>query len=333
MDRRFFRSKEFLIAAALAALAVAAGAYAAVNVFPKAVGSSGGPCHVDAPAGDALQAEVDDTGAQPADGHVERTITWRLDLDQRSLSTVDVCGNDGTLTVEATDGDQIRIQAHLVGEDERILDHERPRARFAQDGGELSLALDQPERNVVEDEERYERPTIRVEVQIPRGNAPVVDVRHDDGDLTVADVDASRLSVRLDDGDADLDEVSAGDLRVDLDDGDVVARQLEARGDAELHSDDGTIELGVASIASGDWRARTDDGTIGLRLPAADEIGYDAEARTDDGYSSIVLEDSGRKATADGGRAQARSAGFADRSIQVWIDAVADDGTLEIVSR
>lgn len=333
VDRQFLRSPEFLVAAALGVLVVAAGTFAAVSVFPEATGGHGGSCEADAPAGDPVEANVEDTGVREVDGHVQRTVAWTLDPGQRELSVVDACGNDGKLTVRPSGDGSVRVVAEVVaGEGSQVVEEATPRARFAESGDRLSVAVDQP-RDSSGDDTTHVRPDVRVEIRVPSDHTPALDLRHDDGDATVSKLTFSRLAVRIDDGDADLFSVTAGSLVLGSDDGDVLGRDLDVRGDVDLNGDDGTYDLEVTSIGSGDWQARTDDARIHLDLPAGDEIGYDAQAFTDDGYSSIVLENSGIRSTAEGGKAQARSTGYEDRATRVTIDAVADDGTIEIDSR
>lgn len=138
------------------------------------------------------------------------------------------------------------------------------------------------------------------DVEIAGMRAPL-DIRNDDGDVTLRDVQAPTVRIDAQDGDVLLEGVTAS-LDVTMDDGDVVVRDASI-GDARLVLEDGLLHLeacaGAAEIDVDDADVRIDglagdrlvlraqDGDIALRLDPAP--GFVGDVRTDDGSVSVRL--------------------------------------------
>jgi hypothetical protein len=92
-----------------------------------------------------------------------------------------------------------------------------------------------------------------------------VDASSDDGYLKATNVRGDRLAMDSKDGHLEIHQVSVGSLSATTDDGRIEANDLSFSGEqpeANLHTDDGSIRLGLAPNANFTIAASTGDGRI-----------------------------------------------------------------------
>lgn len=208
-------------------------------------------------------------------GDTERETTDVQYDVSADVETVAVNSDDGETTVEAWDGEDVRIEAtkYAVGQTE-LSDIEVVREVT---NGRLDIS-----------EERSTGPIVGVggggleslTVRVPTG-VRVTELDVDDGDATVRNV-SGELALSIDDGDADIGPLE-GELSVDGDDGDVTVDQVD-RFSAEL--DDGAVTMNEPATL-GD--VRVDDGDLDLSV---DGVADDSVVRADDGDVTVRLSPS-----------------------------------------
>jgi hypothetical protein len=129
-----------------------------------------------------------------------------------------------------------------------------------------------------------------------------IDIRIDDGDITLWDISGDETTIMGEDGDIEIENLG-GDLTIELDDGDVhlmacdITRcRLEANdGDITANKSKGSFDIAVddanvimKEIAAEGLIIRSEDGDIDLDLLSSDTL--DADIRTDDGDVTVDLE-------------------------------------------
>ncbi len=175
--------------------------------------------------------------------HIEIEAPRRSDIDARN--------DDGRLTVSGFDG----------------------RLSLAVDDGDLLVTDTSGELTARGDDGKLDL----------RDVDGVVDVRTDDGDLLAIDI-SGELTAVGDDGNVDLRQVH-GSVDVRVDDGDLrldgVLTLLRATADdGDLH-----IRAAAGSRMQEDWSIHTDDGSVSVGLP--EHFAADLILRTDDGVIKV----------------------------------------------
>lgn len=186
---------------------------------------------------------------------------------------------DGRTSVRVSEGDTVLVRTVREGRDADELE-----VRIHQDGDRITTEVNRPYRRWFS---WGRSPRVHVDIETPRLSD--VDIRSDDGELNISDVEG-RLVLVVDDGDVFITGTS-GELRVVGDDGDLDL--TDVKGSANVRADDGqltvtgfegrlalTVEDGdmVVTDTSGELTAEAEDGDIDLR-----HIRGTVEARTEDG--------------------------------------------------
>jgi hypothetical protein len=146
----------------------------------------------------------------------------------------------------------------------------------------------------------------RVEVALPAGSMldvkrcsaadvtglrGIVRVHSVDGHIAANDVSTNQMTIASDDGRLMLDNVNATQLDATTKDGSIRAHGLQTEG-GTLHSDDGSITLGLAGNANLSIRARTNDGRLtldGRRATRNDDDSSSADYHVGTGGGSLEV--------------------------------------------
>ncbi len=119
----------------------------------------------------------------------------------------------------------------------------------------------------------------------------IVRVHSVDGHIAATDVRTDELTIASDDGRLALDNVVATQIDASTKDGSIRGRSVATSG-GTLHTDDGTITLGLAPSVNVAIRARTADGHVtldGRRAARNDDDSSNADYRVGSGGGSLEV--------------------------------------------
>ncbi len=169
-----------------------------------------------------------------------------------------------------------------------------------------------------------------------------IEIRVEDGDVSLADTKADRVLVRTEDGDVDIEELEGdldlsgedgqieiyrsrlGECVIRHEDGDINVRDSE--GNFDIETDDGDIDL--YRIKTSRLNLQTNDGTVDVELQKTGDL--DMDVRADDGSVNISLQE-GISATftidVDGGRIRVDLPGAENiQKGRHWLSGTLNDG-------
>lgn len=141
------------------------------------------------------------------------------------------------------------------------------------------------------------------------------------------------LSLHVDVGDIDIDDTDTRDLHAMTEVGAIRIDGTTVRGDIELHTDVGRIEVTLDAMDSRNVTAHTDVGRIVFRAPMANGTGYLVEAAADVGSIRLDLGPDAAVAVSHdgpGGEGTGRTAGHETAARQTRMDLRTDVGSIDV---
>lgn len=311
----FLASKGFLVGATVAAFVVAGSAVAwytatkdgAFAVTTSDCGSVFG--------GRALDADVIDTGA--SGGALRRVVTFKVNVSDLEGGDLRACTSVGDVEVSPSEDGQAQVVFLIEGQDEGDRDLVRDAkvtAVFVEEAGGLLLVA---EHEATREENRGGHSLqVSVRVRVPASGPYAFDLATGVGDLHLDGFLAEKISASTGVGDIDL-------------------MGIDSKGDVEAETGVGDVEIDLMSVESSHVTARTGTGDVFLAIPERPDVGYDAYASTGVGRIEVDVgpTDTYDKSESNvGGDVHARSKGFADRPVQVRIDANTGVGDVAVLS-
>lgn len=313
MDSRFFGSKYFAVAAAVAAAILVGAASAYYMTDAGATYQTLDACDAPALGGSEVsvtpRVEVDDDGERRMEAYTWNTtglVGGRLDL----------CLAVGEIDVEPADGDALSVEVETYSGSARAVADTKTEVRFAKDGDRLVLAAWESARGAERSLFDGNGAAVRLVLRVPPSGAFTVHATNDVGDIRV-----SGLMVE--------------DPTFQTDVGSVLVRNVDVVGNATLISNVGDTILHATSVTSGAIRLTSDVGNAEAQLPQRADVGYDVTATTDVGEAFIAIgdvESSESEGEGPGEHRSARTSGFASKPTRVTVEATTDVGDARIVA-
>lgn len=320
MEPGFVNSREFLVAAAVAALVVATGAtVVALGLVEGGISIHGTGCDASAPPGDAVPvARLSDvTTGSP--GSARREVRYQFERDALTGGDLFACTDTGGVTFGPSPDQRVhvtfRYYAEGGGAEEAVKELE-VEARFAYADGHVGLLARQVTTRSAWDLFGPDTPEVSIEVLVPPEGVYAIVGVSDTGSVRVTDLRTEELTLHTDTGA-------------------VSATGIHASGDMVLTTDTGRVTLKVATLASGNATAHTDTGSVEVTLPADGRIGYDVTASTDTGNVQVDIgdtEDQDHHTDGASEHVHARSREYDDRRIQVTVVATSDTGSITVTT-
>lgn len=311
MDQGFFRSKQFLVAAFVAALILVGGAtvLALSDVGGSYLRSERG-CSAIALDGSPL---APDTASETSDGDKARDESFALDAPD--LARLDACLAVGELLVEPSPDGSVHVDVRVRSDAAASTRETVVETRFARGEDGVRLAVWQSRvgysTSVFGGSDSAETTVV---VQVP---------------------DGARFEMRAttDVGDVRADGVMLGNATLSADVGDVHVTSVDLVGDLDARSDVGDVIVHLGSVQTGEVHAAADVGDVEVRLPKRADVGYDVSATSGVGEVDVRLGDTETyKENNDppGEKVEARSRGYASKPTQVRVVADADVGSVVV---
>lgn len=312
IDTAFFRTKQFVIAAAIAILILgAAAATYTVNGLTAGWASSEG-CHVEM-AGEPIATEP--AVVVDADGR-HRTVTYSFDAAGLDGGRLAACSRVGEILVEPSLDGRAHVELRIRGESADAVAATEVRAVFSRLDGGLGVAA----WHQVVGEEKGMFGSRHVEittlVRLPATGAFDVSLASEVGDLRVTDL-------------------LVGNLTLQSDVGDVRALDVDAQGDVSARSDVGDVILSLRSVQSGVLDAASDVGDIEVALPLRADVGYAVTAQSDVGETEVRIGETETHTSEEdgvGGRVEARSRDYDSKPTKVQVHASSDVGDVGVTA-
>jgi len=113
----------------------------------------------------------------------------------------------------------------------------------------------------------------------------VLDVSLDDGDIRVSDSKVGSAVIQMADGDCGI-ESSDGDFRIHMDDGNAVLTDVRARS-LDIKGEDGSVRVTLLPVENPDFSVIMDDGRVNLAVPRDLSAAFTLDA--DDGTVDVKL--------------------------------------------
>ena len=200
---------------------------------------------------------------------------WTKEWNTGQQATIHVDTNDGSVSVEATDGDRIEAKiitrGYTIGSSGvRITEH--------QYGPRVDLIVKLPSQWM-----SFGEHSVKIELRVPVQTSP--DIHTGDGSIRIHGVHG-QVRVHTGDGSVQGDEL---DGRIEATSGDG-SLHLDGRFDGvSLRTGDGSVEFRArtGSHVGDEWRIQTGDGSVKVRLPQ--DLSANVDAHTNDGSISSDL--------------------------------------------
>ncbi|GEM_PF-4521178 len=308
----FVGSKPFIVAVALAALVLLAGA-GAYAVGRSTLGARADPgCSAPSFAAGHALAPSSET-ARALGGRTSRVITYDLPANA-TVGFLDACAVVGDVAVSpSTDG-----RAHVVFTI-------TARSADAAQRTEVGLALADARLGAWQ-------ATVGKSVSLFGESSASADVRVE----LPSSSGAFDARLESDVGDVALERLLVGNLTAGSTTGDVTLTDLDLAGDLKAATSTGDVRATLASVQPGNLSLRSATGDITLRLPTRADVGYDATADTSTGDASVDLgptEVNERSHDDVGGHVHARSAGYSAKPTQAVVTAETSTGDVRVEAR
>lgn len=320
MDKSFFHSREFVIAAIVAGVLVCGGV-----VAMSAAEFAGGVLHDRACSsptltGARLAAEPTESTTTRNDRSI-RVVTYTLTPDTFDRGRIEACTSVGHVKFVPGGNETVRVTFTIEAEgrgSEEAAKGVAVDAAFHDNEGRLDLAAWQGSSTTTRRGFWDAHQThVDIEVQLPE--AAIYDVR---GMVDVGSIALEGLVVR----DVDL-HVDVGDL--DLDD-------AHLQGNLSLHVDVGDIGAELLSVQGGTIDTHVDVGDTRVLVPQRLDIGYNVMADTDVGSIEVRLGEGSsvnRESSGPSENVQAKSSNYDGRQVRVVITSATDVGSITIFAR
>lgn len=318
MDKGFFRSREFVVAALVAGVLVLGGAYAR-TAYDGEIASWRKGCSVRLPAGAALAAEPTDGGVEQHGRLARRVVTYELNASHLAGGAAEACTAVGALAVTRSSDDRARVVFTIETDGARSAEAvagTRVAAVFSASAGGLHLAAWADNRPEMSSWFGDRSGIVDVRVELPDSGRYEIDVATGVGEALVEDL-------------------RVGNLTAALDVGDLVVRDVDLAGDLSTAVDVGDTRLELDNVRTGSLEVVSDVGDVQVTLPSRADVGYQLTARTDVGSLTVDVANLTGDRDEDGPSESfsGRSDGFAGRPVKVKVDVVADVGDIRIQSQ
>lgn len=321
VDKGFFRSQEFLVAATIVGvLLVGAVAFGAVAGDQLEIVKKDG-CREPTVEGTSITVPADGARTVFEGSRTTRVVTYELDTQGRQGGVLRVCDEVGHVSVSPSTDGHARVIFTIVNRHDQsgeavhatIVD-----ARFTDQGERTGLAAwvvrNSASRTGLFGGEHTT--SVSIDVEVPADGSWAIEVDNDVGDVTIAALQVSRLEVEVDVGDVD-------------------GRGLSMTGDVDVRVDVGDVDLSFSSVETSTIHVETDVGDQDIRFPSAPDIGYDVEAASDVGNVRVEIGEADTTRHEERGpseHVEARSTNYTSRAIQVRVQALADVGSIDIIA-
>ena len=310
MDTGFFQSRQFAVAAFVAAMLVVGGATV------LALGGGVGGSFLRAEDGCAARAAA---GAPPAPEHAAaegdggRTRDESFAVNASDLAGLDLCVAIGELRLVPSDDGRLRVDVRIRGDTAEAARETVVEARFARDDKGLRVAVWQSRVGYSSSPFGGQDATETVvTVRVPDGAWPDLA-----GSVGVGGLRAT--------------DVMLGNATLDVDVGDVRLLRVDLAGDLEARVDVGEAIVHLGSVQAGTLTVGTDVGDVELRLPPRADVGYDVTAQSGVGSATVRIgetEDRTESSGTTGESVHARSRGYDAKPTKVRVHASADVGSV-----
>lgn len=314
MEPGYFTSRQFLVAAAVAAFLVA-GAAAAWSF-----GAGEGGIVLDARACQApahLGTQIPTTPRVERDEDGERVVaSYDVDAGEAVGGSVHVCTAVGEVLVEPSPDALAHLQVRVAGEPDAVAATSYG-TWFGRHDGTLVLQA------------WVERQASSGSFWGMRNGAEAVIV------LQVPMTGAYDVVALADVGDARVGALLVRELRVETAVGEARATGVDLTGNATISSDVGRAVLSAASVQTGTISVASDVDDVEVELPRRADVGYDVTASADVGDVDVEVGDTEldeRDSDGPSASAHVRTAGYASKPTQVRVVATADVGSVRVVA-
>lgn len=289
---------------------VAAAVYSAVE----------GPRHLGLGWSDGCDLDVTGATPVPESEHIvasasggkwtaTRTLTWSF--PPQAAGQVHLCADTGGVRLEAGSADRIVVEAKVYGHATSEAAARRAAQEFHPEVRGLADAVwawhPAGPRRMHHDVGA----TVGFKVLVPPQMLVEADLATDTGGVDVGAVRLSGLVAETDTGGIDL-------------------APAFARGSITAGTDTGGIHAWFGALDDATMRLTADTGGVEVFVPTGDAHGYDVEADTDVGGVVIALPGMEDVDRADREHRHVRTRGFADRAVQVTIEARTDTGGVHV---
>jgi hypothetical protein len=282
------------------------------------------PAHLQ---GTPLEVERVDAGVHVVSDHVQRVLTYRFDASPFLGGDIYLCADMGRIEILDSDDTQARLEIRLEAsgqEATKAVTETTIATSFTSDGVRFSIEAWPTTLGVTTDEPLV---WIHMRLTVPVSASYTVDATAGHGGVGVHQLSLERGRLGGFDGlKAKTRQGYSGGHDLD---------HVSVLGDLEINMPDGPIAGTLYALSSSRVTAHTNRGDIQLFFADDSQAGFEVVAGTNQG---TVKVDIGPTETADDTRQQyvserrARSQGYAEKPIQVNVEATTLAGNIVIAS-